>query len=696
MKSICTIVASLVLAGTTFADTFNVPADYPTIQGAIDASSDGDEVVVAPGTYTADGASHVVDFKGKQILLRASGSAEDTVISGEGSRRGVVFHSGETRDSKLVGFTIYQCRNTWYDFDENGQSGWWEQQFGGGILIYSCSPTIQDCVILENSTTWDAGGAMLVPYAAETSPLFVNCAFVGNTAQYGGAIRGDGATPSMVGCEFVNNSSYGSTYPTGGAIQARASSIWYLESCSFTDNTAAKGGGAIGMDDSGQVVMVDCTFSNNTAAYGGAISLETGSSVSLSNSSLSSNTANSGGGIWCDETSTASLTNTVVCSNGPDQIHGDWLDDGQNCVTAQCDDCEEDDGILLVPDDYSTIQAAIDASSNNDVIEVSPGMYPEMLVVAGRQITIRGNSEDDKPIINGKGMSGPMLDLTSNANCTIENLVIQDAAGAYQGAGINVKDSTIHASNCHIKNNYASYGGGFYISVEIESIAPSTITNCRFINNGATHWNNTISHSSTTAKHLIADTLFVNESSYHGGVLFNQTNVERCIFTGCSGIMYRAGLFGSNVWVDDCIFYANGGGNLLGVYFGGPAPQDVRFSNCVLADVSGTVLNYPSGSDVRVENSSFCGTTSSYWTGSVTDDGGNTMCQGPYCMDDQWNRGLPCDCPDIESNYSVDILDLLAIIDRWGSYSASADLTADSVVNIEDILVIIDNWGLCP
>ena len=53
MQHICTsIVATLVLAGTSFAATINVPADYTTIQAAVDAASNGDEILVAPGIYT--------------------------------------------------------------------------------------------------------------------------------------------------------------------------------------------------------------------------------------------------------------------------------------------------------------------------------------------------------------------------------------------------------------------------------------------------------------------------------------------------------------------------------------------------------------------------------------------------------------------------------------------------------------------
>src|SRR5258708_6707774 len=43
---------SLLAANPASASTIHVPADYPTIQAAINAASDGDSILVSDGTYT--------------------------------------------------------------------------------------------------------------------------------------------------------------------------------------------------------------------------------------------------------------------------------------------------------------------------------------------------------------------------------------------------------------------------------------------------------------------------------------------------------------------------------------------------------------------------------------------------------------------------------------------------------------------
>ena len=98
---------SLLLAsGTVQARTWSIAndgtGDAPTIQAGIDSSAVGDTVLVGAGTY-----NEVIDFLGKDIVVKSSAGPEQTVIDGSGAGRYVVFvTSSESRGAVLDGFTV--------------------------------------------------------------------------------------------------------------------------------------------------------------------------------------------------------------------------------------------------------------------------------------------------------------------------------------------------------------------------------------------------------------------------------------------------------------------------------------------------------------------------------------------------------------------------------------------------------------
>ena len=98
MRGIKTLLSISALCSGSFATTWTVDddgkADFDNIQEAVDAASDGDEIVVMPGTYTSTQDAHVVNMLGKAVTLRSvSPSNADvvaaTIIDGENSRRGI-------------------------------------------------------------------------------------------------------------------------------------------------------------------------------------------------------------------------------------------------------------------------------------------------------------------------------------------------------------------------------------------------------------------------------------------------------------------------------------------------------------------------------------------------------------------------------------------------------------------------------
>ena len=97
----------------TFATVIDVPTDYPTIQQAIDAASNGDTVLVSPDRYYEN-----INFKGKNILVTSHyifnndiDFISNTIIDGSQPNHPdtascVLIISGEDSSATLQGFTL--------------------------------------------------------------------------------------------------------------------------------------------------------------------------------------------------------------------------------------------------------------------------------------------------------------------------------------------------------------------------------------------------------------------------------------------------------------------------------------------------------------------------------------------------------------------------------------------------------------
>src|SRR3989442_368516 len=73
----CALLTVLLIGSIAHGATIRVPADVPTIQGAIAAAVNGDSIVVAAGTYTEN-----LDFLGKAIAVASQDGPATTIIDG--------------------------------------------------------------------------------------------------------------------------------------------------------------------------------------------------------------------------------------------------------------------------------------------------------------------------------------------------------------------------------------------------------------------------------------------------------------------------------------------------------------------------------------------------------------------------------------------------------------------------------------
>lgn len=134
-------------------DTIHVPADYTTIQAGIDASNNGDIVLVAEDTYYEN-----INYNGKAITIAShflidgdTSHISNTIIDGSqpiysDSASVVLFKSGEDSNSVLNGFTLKGGSGTVTNF------GWYVYVLiGGGIYCLDTSPTILNTIIKRNN-----------------------------------------------------------------------------------------------------------------------------------------------------------------------------------------------------------------------------------------------------------------------------------------------------------------------------------------------------------------------------------------------------------------------------------------------------------------------------------------------------------------------------------------------------------------
>jgi predicted outer membrane repeat protein len=266
----------------------NVPADYPTIQAAIDIASDDDVIVVHPGIY-----HERIDFLGKAITVRSTDPTNESVVAAtiiDGGQGGSVvkFVSGEQMTSVLSGLTI-----------RNG-----EALHGGGVRVQNNSrPIIERCIFTNN-----------------------------HALAHGGAIANFNNNGIIRHCTFINNTASTS----GGAMYNENSMNLSVQFCDFQGNSAGGSGGAMANLASGPTVS-NCTFDGNSVSnWGGAIYSATNSETLIINSTLSNNTAGFGGGVYSTTNSATTIATSLFCQNTPTDIHGPWLNMGGNSFPSTC------------------------------------------------------------------------------------------------------------------------------------------------------------------------------------------------------------------------------------------------------------------------------------------------------------------------------------------------------------------------
>jgi hypothetical protein len=213
------VLTALLAPGASFAAVIHVPQDYPTIAAGIAASSAGDVIEVACGTYFE---SNLV-MKSGVVLRSMSGLPGCVVIDAQGlapvmsiplganpatTIEGITFARGGGGGLECGTATLRHCRFT--------------DTLSGIALYIRENAIVEDCQITAN---YGVTGLQ-----THNAPSFLRCEFSVNG--WGANIKN--GSPTFRDCAFVS----------GGGVSHGYPGTPHFIDCRFEDNLANEGGGA--------------------------------------------------------------------------------------------------------------------------------------------------------------------------------------------------------------------------------------------------------------------------------------------------------------------------------------------------------------------------------------------------------------------------------------------------------------------
>ncbi|HUS72765.1 MAG TPA: choice-of-anchor Q domain-containing protein, partial [Sedimentisphaerales bacterium] len=292
---------------------------------------------------------------------------------------------------------------------------------------------------------------------------------------------------------------------------------------------------------------------------------------------------------------------------------------------------------LLVPDEYLTIQAAVDAAVDGDVIIVADGTYTgtgnKNLDFAGRTITVRSVNGPEFTTIDCEN-DGPAFYFHTgeNQNSTVEGFTITRGS-SYNGGGISFENSSPTIKDCIFLANSAEHDGG---AIDVGVSSP-VIENCTFKENRAGDHAGAALFSNSAA--LVSGCVFIENVCYNssadGGAIFSGGDISptivNCLFVGNTALESGGAIRNdrSSPTIINCTFNGNSthyGGAICNAPYASPI-----ITNCIFWG------NNASTGD-EIDNNIDCHPTISYcdidggWNGpkvvnrsgsSVIDGGGN-------------------------------------------------------------------------
>jgi hypothetical protein len=291
-------------------------------------------------------------------------------------------------------------------------------------------------------------------------------------------------------------------------------------------------------------------------------------------------------------------------------VNGDCGNDAWSGVGT---DCVAPDGPKV------TIQAGIDAASDDDVIIVAAGVYPERIYFHGQPVVLRSADGPEATVIDAERTGRVVIfGYGDGPDTVIEGFTVTGGFTDDRGGGIYVSASSPTIRNCIIKDNEAEHTGAMYLT---DGASP-LIDGCTFIDN----WTTVAAGAATVfgGHPVFKDCLFRNNDAGLGDgavVVISSDGTPpqfvNCRFIDNTGVMAGAVIDGGSSNYVNCVF----SGNVPGALVPGAlvtAGYSAVVINCTFSDNTGYGIFNDVAGGLDVYNSILWGNSE----GTVGGDGG--------------------------------------------------------------------------
>ncbi len=272
----------------------NVPANFLTIQSAIDNAQEGDTVLISEGQYFEN-----IDFNGHNIVVASNYIFENdtsvisnTIIDGASENSVVTFNNNENSSAKLIGLTI-----------QNGNAA-----VGGGINCNDADPMLMHLKVINNISLSYGGGLYIYN---SSNPIIESVLIKGNESDErgGGIFIGDDSSSELSDLLVTQNrSGY-----KGGGIHVDGNSNVTLLNVVIADNYSETKGGGLSTNVASTVLKNVVIKNNHTDIGGGGILVQYGE-MTVYSSIVINNTTNSDGAITVMD-GTLNMYNSIIANN---------------------------------------------------------------------------------------------------------------------------------------------------------------------------------------------------------------------------------------------------------------------------------------------------------------------------------------------------------------------------------------------